>query len=510
MKIFSAAQIRAWDQYTIQNEPIPSIDLMERASRAFVGRFLAKYRGLAGRVCIFCGPGNNGGDGLAIGRLLRQAGVPVHIYLCRIGSSLSTDCQTNLQRLQAAPGIQLSNLNQDDAFPELRSTDLLIDAIFGSGLNRPVSGYWAALIQYINHCKLQSVIAVDIPSGLFPDQSSAGNTIIEADHTISFQVPKLGFLMPENYRYVREWEVADIGLHGAFAREEPTRYHLVGGATLRSKLRVRDKFDHKGTYGHTLLIAGSYGKMGAALLAARACLRSGVGLLTVHLPACGYSVLQSQVPEAMVQVDSNAHYWSEQITNLESYKAIAVGCGIDQRASTKAAFFSLLQDASVPLVLDADALNILSQHPEQMVHIPAGSILTPHPKEFERLFGKSADHFQRLAILRKQARTMHCIILLKGAYTAIALPNGQLYFNQTGNPGMATGGSGDALTGVLAGLLSQGYTATDAALLGVYLHGLAGDIAAGKYGQAALLPTDLIDHLGAALIQLKEKEYEKN
>lgn len=499
MKIFSAEQIRQWDQYTIAKEPISSLALMERASTVFVEWWVEKYP-IPAPVFIFCGTGNNGGDGLAIARLLSTRSYPVSVFFCRIGLP-SEDCKANYDTLSTLPAVVLKELAVGDSFPDLDSGALVIDALFGAGLNRPITAYWAELIELINQSSSE-VSSIDIPSGMFLEKTSKNNAVIKAKYTLSFQTPKLALFLPENYRHAADWSFLSIGLDHSFSTNQASDYHFLTKNDVRIWVKTRGKFDHKGTYGHALLVAGSYGKIGAAVLAAKACLRSGVGLLSIHLPTCGYSIMQSQVPEAMVKTDSNFSFWTDTIDS-NSYKAIGIGCGIGQEELTKVALIDIIEKAICPLVLDADALNLLSRKQDDLKLLPYNTIITPHPKEFQRLFGDTADDFERLALLRERAMTLGIVIILKGAYTCVALANGVCYFNSTGNPGMATGGSGDALTGILTGLLAQGYAPDPAALLGVFLHGLAGDLAAIEEGEFSMLPSDLIRQIGKAFLNLQ-------
>jgi NAD(P)H-hydrate epimerase len=496
MKILSPTQIKELDHYTIQNEPIKSIDLMERASNAFVAWFIKQFPDTEKMpIKIFCGPGNNGGDGLAVARLLNRKHYDVAVFVCGIGTNRSADFEKNLKRIPRRRGLPIKEINEGDSFPIIEEHALIIDAIFGSGLNRPVEGYWASLITYMNQLP-NDIVAIDIPSGLFADRHTEGEAI-EAIYTLTFELPKLAFFFPQNQNSVGTCFVQPIGLNKNFIEECTTNNFLVTKNWMLSFYKKRSKFDHKGTYGHALLIMGSFGKIGAAILATKACLRSGAGLTSVHSPRCAYEIMQISCPEAMASVDENQKYIST-IPNLENYKAIGIGCGIDQQAITQNALFGLLKKAKTPLVLDADALNILAKNPAQLKNIPANSILTPHPKEFERLFGKTANDFERNELQRQKAIALNCIILLKGANSCIATPDGNAYFNATGNPGMATGGSGDVLTGIITGLLAQGYPPMEAAILGAYLHGLAGDLAATDIGQESLVAGDLINYLGKA------------
>ena len=504
MKILPVEGIRALDAHTIAHTPIASIDLMERAASTFCDWFVRRFPSIDRPIVIFCGPGNNGGDGLAIARILHRKFYPVRVYLCDISPAKSPDFLTNLDRLPGFGAITPITLREGDALPYLSPQTLVIDAILGSGLKKPVEGYWATLLQHLNQSDATRV-AVDIPSGLFADRHSQGISI-RADYTFSFELPKLAFLMPENQDAVGEWISASIGLDQEFIAQWPANnhYHDLGEAV--KLLRPRPKFSHKGTFGHALLWVGSRGKTGAAILAAKACMRSGAGLLTVHVPESSGAILQIAFPEAMVSHDASPHVLSE-IPDLAPYRAIGAGCGIGTHPETASALLQLLQTARVPLVLDADALNLLAADPAYMQAIPGHSILTPHPGEFERLFGKTSDHFERLELLRQQAAALNVIIVLKGAHTCIAAPDGQCYFNASGNPGMATAGSGDVLTGVLTALLAQGYPPLESALLGVALHGLAGDLAAAQQGTQALIASDIIRYIGEGFSTLENLQH---
>lgn len=501
MKILSASQIRALDAYTISHEPIASIDLMERAALAFTYWFTEQFSDIRRPIHIFCGIGNNGGDGLAVARMLHHRDYEVVVYHCKISDQVSEDFRINRERLPGLGAVPVVDIEKGGGLPAVPKNAILIDAIFGSGLNRPVAGYWGELLEYLNNQSCTRV-AIDVPSGLFIDEPSTG-VVFKADHTFSFELPKLAFFFPENQLYVGEWVVRSIGLHPAALAEAETAFYYLDGPLAHSLLKRRHKYDHKGTFGHALLIMGSYGKVGAAILASRGSLRAGSGLTTVHAPRCAYEILQISVPEAMVSIDRHQYYFSE-VPALEPYSAIGVGCGLDKKRTSREALLELLQKAEQPLVIDADALNILGRKKEWQQYIPKGSILTPHPKEFERLFGPSANSFERNVLQREKARELGIYIVLKGAHTCIAAPDGQCYFNATGNPGMATGGSGDVLTGIITGILAQRYPPLDAALLGVYLHGLAGDIAAGVLEHESLIASDIIQYLGRAFRQLHQ------
>lgn len=495
MKIFVANQIRALDAYTIDHEPIASIDLMERASLAFTNWFIEQNPDEDIPVCIFCGPGNNGGDGLAVARLLHNRFYTVTVILCAIGPDTTPDHKINARRLP--DGIKSSQivLKKEDPFPPLKHGWIVIDAIFGSGLSRPVEGYWGTLLEYINNLE-NTVISIDIPSGLFADQHTSGS-IIMADQTLSFELPKLAFLFPENQNYVGEWHTRSIGLSTHFQQNEKTPYFFTTQQEAKLLLKPAKKFDHKGTFGHALLIMGSYGKIGAAVLAAKACLRTGCGLVTVHLPKCGYQIMQISAPEVMVHIDDNELNFSR-APAMEKFSSVGIGCGLDTNGLSKKGLHQVIQTAPKPLLLDADALNILSENKTWLRELPPNSILTPHPGEFKRLFGESANDFEQNKLQCQMAQELEIIIILKGAHTCIASPDGNCYFNSTGNPGMATAGSGDVLSGMITSFLAQGYDPLEASILGVYLHGLAGDLASQQYGMKSMIAGDLIESIGKA------------
>ncbi|ODS84148.1 MAG: bifunctional ADP-dependent (S)-NAD(P)H-hydrate dehydratase/NAD(P)H-hydrate epimerase [Cytophagaceae bacterium SCN 52-12] len=490
MKILSAAQIRELDAYTIRTEPVPSVDLMERAAKAFVQWLLCKFDE-AHEYAIFCGKGNNGGDGLAVARMLIGRGNSVKVFIVEHRESGTPDFEENLRRLE---GLTEPVFVRSAAGFSLPATGIVIDALLGTGLISPARGLLADVIPAINDSGL-TVVSVDIASGLFTDKANESeDVIVKPDYTVSFQVPKLAFFIPDCYPYVGEWHIADIGLDREFLEKQPSDYFLTTRENLPHLKKKRGKYSHKGTYGHALMIAGSYGKMGAAVLSSRACLRSGVGLLTAYVPGCGYEIMQIAVPEAMVMTDPGRRFLVSMPESL-IYSAIGAGPGIGTEQGTLEAFKNLLERFPGPMVLDADALNLLALHPELLELLPENAVLTPHPKEFQRLAGASGDGFGMVGKARDFARQHKVIVCLKGAHTAVVLPDGKVYFNSTGNPGMATGGSGDVLTGMILALLAQGYTPDVAARLAVYRHGEAGDRQAAERTEEALIASDLIEGL---------------
>lgn len=478
MKILSVPQIRQADTYTIEHEPISSDDLMERASAAFSNWFIRCFR-VPQTIHIICGTGNNGGDGLCIARQLHARAYSIRVHIVWFNNQPSPDFLLNLKRLEQQGNISLFHLHPNTPLPNIAPTDIVIDAIFGSGLTRSiVDPFCAAIIQHINNSAACAVVAVDMPSGLFADVHTPSTNIVKATHTISFELPKLAFMLPQNAVFVGYWHTLAIGLHPYFIDQAPTNYHYVTPDLVAKWQKTMPKFAHKGTRGHVLVIGGSFGKIGACLLTAKATLHNGAGLVTAYLPQCGYSIIQTAAPEVMALCDPHLHYIT-QLPDTKRYQAIAIGTGLDTQPITQNALLSLLKTPDVNLVIDADALNLIAQNNWQN-YLPPNSILTPHPKEFERLAGSSNNHFERLEQLKHFAQQHQVVVVLKGAHTAIALPNGEVYFNSTGNPAMATAGSGDVLTGFIVALLAQGYLAHQAAILGVYLHGQAGDQAASK------------------------------
>lgn len=491
IKVFSAEQFRAWDAYTIQQEPIASLDLMERACRAFTDWFTQVFSG-SHKIAVVCGTGNNGGDGMGIARLLKEHGYRVAVFIQK-GKTESLDFLANRKRLPAA--VAVTEITYPINASLFDGYTVIIDALYGTGLSRPLEGNDGVLVHHLNQCKATRV-AVDVPSGLLADQATDGMAV-QADYTATFQAPKLAFLMPGCAPFVGQWTTLDIGLHEHYRKSLETSYQIPTLKTIRKRVRTRKRFEHKGSFGHALLMAGSTGKAGAAVLAARAALRAGAGLATVHTSDSGRVIVQMAVPEAMVSRDTQADYIA-QVPALDRFDAIGIGPGIGQQAGTRDALAQLLRQAGQPLVLDADALNLLSEHRSLLPLVPKGSILTPHPRELERLVGSWKHDFERLEKQKTLASKLQSVVLVKGAWSSIALPDTRVFFNPTGNPGMATGGSGDVLTGILTALLAQGYPPENAALVGCYVHGLAGDLAVREKTEIGLTAGDLIDFMPGA------------
>lgn len=508
MKIFETSKISKVDTLTMQYEPISHIDLMERAATNFVD-YLINETVFAGNVYVFCGPGNNGGDGLAIARLLANfnSRFCVKVFMLDLEKGINRVSAQNLARLKSECGIEHVFVNNIESFPNIPYKAMVIDALFGSGLNRSLCGVAAALVDHINRSE-SIVYSVDIPSGLMGECNGSVDcdAIIKATATITFQFPKISFLMPESERFLGEWLVREIGLHKKAIEQVESSYFLSNCSNVSPLLKTRSKFAHKGIFGHALLIAGAYGKMGAAVLAANSCLRSGVGLLTIHVPHLGYQIIQTAVPEAMTSIDDSDLMFTS-VGNIETFNALGIGPGIGTKVNTQRALKKLIETVQKPILLDADALNIISMNIDWLELLPVHSIITPHPKEFDRICGSSQTSYQRLKKAIGFAKKYELIIVLKGAYTQIIEPNGVVWFNTTGNSGMATAGSGDVLTGTILALLAQGYLPAIAARLGVYLHGLAGDYAANEIGADALIASDIINNIGNAFKELRQHLY---
>jgi len=502
MKIFQGTDIKKIDQYTIEHEPITSIDLMERAAKGVVRAIMKRWNQIY-PVKVFAGPGNNGGDALAVARLLAEQNYKVDVFLFNTTGKLSDDCRTNMERLPQTENLSFTEVSVKFDPPELTSNDLVIDGLFGSGLNKPLTGGFASVVKYLNSSAAQ-IVAIDVPSGLMTEDNTYNQVkshIIHADVTLTLQQPKLAFLFAENAEFVGEWEIVDIQLSHKAIESFPTDYVLTEEEDVRPIIKPRKRFSHKGTFGHALLIAGSYGMAGAAILAGRGCLRSGVGLLTIHTPFHNNDILQTAIPEALIQADIYERWFATPV-DTDSFQAIGIGPGLGKEQETGFALLEQLKLCQSPLVLDADALNILSENRNWLTFIPKNTVLTPHPKELDRLVGKSNNSFDRLSKARDFATHTKTYIVLKGAYTAVITPEGKCFFNPTGNPGMSTGGSGDVLTGIILSLLAQGYTPEEACKLGVYTHGLAGDLAAETKGEIGMTSGDIVDFLPAAWAKL--------
>jgi NAD(P)H-hydrate epimerase len=502
MKLFTCRQIAEIDRMTMQLEPIASIDLMERAAHR-VSEWIIQHFSNDHIFYIFAGPGNNGGDAFAVARILAENHYTCSIFWADFDRELKDDAAINLSRLTEQNKVLLKKINARESIPEIPAEAIILDGLFGSGLNKPLTGLPKEIVQQMNQSRA-TIISIDIPSGLFGEDNSGNDLsgIVQAQYTLTFQFPKLSFFFPENVDFVGDWNVLPILLHPEAILRTESKYFSLAKTFISGILKKRGKFSHKGNFGHALLIAGSYGKMGAAVLASRACLRAGVGLLTSHVPRSGYPIIQNSVPEAMTSIDSAEEVFTE-FPAPQLFSAVGIGPGLGKSPETQEALKKLLQSGTEKLIIDADGLNILADNKEWLGLLPENTILTPHPKEFERMAGKTSNSYERFQKQLQFSVTHKIIIVLKGANTCISVPDGSAFFNETGNPGMATAGSGDVLTGIILGLLAQNYTPEEAALIGVYLHGLAGDLSVSVFGQQALIAGDIINHMGAAFLHLE-------
>ncbi|MGU3377397.1 NAD(P)H-hydrate dehydratase [Chryseobacterium sp. M5A1_1a] len=498
MKIFTAEQIRNWDQFTISQEPVSSIQLMERVSMA-VANWISEHCKNHKKMIVFCGNGDNGGDGLAVARMLYQKGFDVDVAVNDSKGKSSDNASVNLKRLGDISGISVLKFSQIEQYGFDDKTIIIIDALFGTGLSRPLDGEYKELVNLLN-TKDNIKISIDIPSGLSADELlNEDSVVLKTNYTLSFQSWKRSFLHPETGKYAGKVKVLSIGLHKEYAEATKTNYFVIDDNLVETVFKPRNDFAHKGNYGKAVIVGGSYGKIGAAVLATRSALKTGAGLTFAVAPQCGYEILQTSCPEAMFM--KGGELWVDNF-DIDKEMTVGIGPGLGTHDETKKGLLNFLKDYPKPLVLDADALNIISENKTNLNLIPKNSIITPHPKEFERLFGKTEDSFKRLKRALEKAGELSIYIVLKDHHTQIITPNGNVFYNITGNAGLAKGGSGDVLTGILTSLLAQGYSEKDVCILGVWLHGKAADFAAEKHSKESMLPTDVIDELGNVFNEL--------
>lgn len=507
MKIFGSQALKELDNATCEAQQIDSLQLMERAASAvsceLISRFLPSKR-----FVVVAGPGNNGGDALAVARMLIEQGYRrVEVFLFNIFGKLSHDCDQERKKLITIDGVDFTEVVKEFNPPYLGEDDVVVDGLFGSGLNEPLQGGFAALARYINESGAH-VVAIDIPSGLSCEWNDAANrrNMVHAHLTLTFQTPKLAFFFEENADVVGEWKIIDIDLDPQKMKELPTDFRMVEACTIKPLLRPRAKFSAKRDYGSAMLMCGSLGMMGAAVLCAKATLRGGAGLVTVHSASSGTVIVQTSVSEAMFEPDKNQR-WITDMTLHHDHKVVAVGPGIGTHPDTQRAVEQLLKTCKIPLVLDADALNCVAANPQLLPMLPGSTVITPHVGEFDRLFGEHNSSEERLRKAIEMARFYNIIIVLKGRYTAVVRPTGRVYFNTTGNPGMATAGSGDVLTGVISAFIAQGYRPELAATIGVFIHGMAGDMATEDMGEFGVTASDIANRIGLAIRSVMRNEF---
>ena len=497
MKILSTGQIREIDAKTIHYEGISSLELMKRAAGAFYDWFIKKYTDKNDAILILSGVGNNGGDGLMVARLLHKAGYRVQACVVEYSENYTEDCAHNVRRVKAE-NIPFKRITKEEEIPNFSEYDILIDALFGTGLSREITGIAAEVIKKMNESG-KTIVSIDVPSGLFPDKKTT--FAVEADETVTLQIPKLALYLPDNYRFVGNVTIVNIGLSEKAIAEASTNRYLIEKKDIRELLKPLSKFAHKGTQGHALIIGGSLGKTGAVCLASKAALKTGCGLVTAYLPKCGTPVIQTHFPEAMAIEDDNSAF----ITHIDydiSPNAIGIGIGMGKREETQHAFYRFLQKNALPMVIDADGLNILSLHPEWLDLLPPKTILTPHPKELSRLIGEWSDDYEKIEKVTAFAQKHRLIVIIKGAYSVI-IDSDNLYVNDSGTPALATAGSGDVLTGIIASLLAQGYEPGHAARVGVYLHGLTANLTQQTIHPRSFVASDIIDNIGNAYFTIE-------
>jgi len=508
MKIFSAEQLQKADEQTVKKHEITSLDLMENAGTQIFNWLNQRMQGAQVPIHIFCGIGNNGGDGLVVGRKLIEAGYQVEIYVANFTDKRSKCFLINYDRVKEVTKKWPKLMTSEEDFPKMNPQDIIIDAIFGIGLNRPPEGWVKKLIQYLNNQK-SFKLSIDIPSGLYADQALEDpEAVLKASHTLTFQTPKLAFFLPETGRFVPYYEVLDIGLDPEYLATTEPLAQLISKQEAQQFYKQREKFSHKGLYGHVLMVAGSYGKMGAAILSSKSALKVGAGLITAFVPECGYEVLQNALPEVMTLTDKEDDLITNVVYDFEP-TVIGVGPGIGTKKETVDALKKLFSETKAPLVIDADALNCIAKNEVLLKALPKNSILTPHPGELKRLIGDWDNDYDKLKKAKKFSEEKEVILLIKGAHT-MTIAGKTVIINNTGNPGMATGGTGDVLTGMITGLVAQDYDSLVASIFGVYLHGRAGNIAAEKNGFEALTASDIIDNIGAAYLDLFKQPEQNN
>lgn len=505
MKIFTNDQIRSIERFTIENEGVSSLELIERAASAITFEIMGRWRPNK-KIWVFAGPGNNGADALAVSRLLVEQGYNVESILFNVFNKLSEGCMASKKRLAEMSGTVFTEVNKEFLPPAIEPGDIVVDGLFGSGLREPLNGGFRSLVDYINNSQA-TIVSIDVPSGLFAEwnEENLNRNIVHAHLTLAIQFPRVAFFIPDNAEFLGEWKVLDIEMSAREIKNLQSRYFLLEKNDASRILKPRGEFTSKSDYGSACIIAGSYGMLGAAQLATKGALRAGVGKATVYIPRCGYSVMQTAVPEAMVQVDHN----DGGITDIKlkhEYDAIGIGPGIGIHDLTIRAVESFIRGYSGPLVIDADALNCIAQRHTILEDLKPMSILTPHAGEFDRLFGDHNSHEARIKTAIEKAEYYGIIILLKGKYTTIVRPDGRLLFSGSGTPALATPGSGDVLTGIITGLLAQGYAPDLAAALGAYIHGYAGQLAAEKISEYSVLASDVADNIGVAIRNIMENQ----
>ena len=499
MKIFTARQLYEADKITIQKQSISSEQLMERAAIEIFNWLHRRMQGAQVKIQLYCGIGNNGGDGLALARHLWEHGYNIEVHVVSYSDKRSDDFLANLNKLKDRK-IWPNFIQEGTALPHINPEEIIIDAIFGIGLNREPDKWVCNLMNHLNQSEA-FIVSIDVPSGLYLDQALDNpDAVIRSNYVLSIQAPKLVFFLPQTGIYCEQWEVLDIGMDRDYIEQTETSFELVSRNEVLQWYNPRQRFTHKGTYGHSLILGGSYGKIGAVILSSKASLSTGSGLVTAYVPKCGYQPLQTAASEIMVLTDKSEEYIKDIQFDLKP-TVVGLGMGMGTEAETAKSLRSFLKKYQGPIVIDADGLNMLSEDKSMLKLLPSNAVLTPHPGELKRLIGEWQDDFDKLNKAKEFAGLYNSILVLKDAHT-IVVHDGKAFVNSTGNPGMATAGSGDVLTGMITGLIASGYEPSVAAKMGVYLHGSAGDLAAEQLGYEAMTAGDIINSLGNAFLEL--------
>lgn len=502
MYILSPTQIKKADKATITNAKITSTELMEHAATLCFEWLHQRLQGQNIKIHVFCGIGNNGGDGLVMARHLHQHGYNVNCYVVNFSDKRTEDFLINYNRLKEI-GEWPTVISHEEEFPTVNFEDIVIDAIFGNGLTRKPTGFTKKLIQYINSTKVFT-LAIDMPSGMFAEKTvTDSKSVLKAGHILTFQAPKLAFFLLENKNFFNTWEVIDIGLDTTFINSLKPKTHLINKPEALQLYQPRERWAHKGSLGHSLLIGGSFGKIGAIVLASEAALKIGSGLVSAYIPKCGYTILQTKLPEVMVEVDEEKHLSHFNFNTKAT--VIGIGTGLGKNNNTAKGLEKFLAQNKLPLVIDADALNIISENKNLLTLVPKNSVLTPHPKELERLIGNWKNDFDKLKKVIYFSKKYNIILVLKDAIT-FTVKNDFIYINNSGNQALATGGSGDVLTGIITGLIAQNYDTLSATILGIYLHGKTAEIALNNLTYESFTASDIINYLPDAYIDLFTKE----
>ncbi len=512
MKVATAEQMQEMDRKAIETYRIPGIVLMENAGKGATEVISNAFPDIQKRkIAIVAGKGNNGGDGFVIARYLQNRGISVKVYLLADLKVLRGDAETNLQIFQKMKGEVISVPSSKDyqkVKKELEKFDLLIDAIFGTGLDAEVRGYYREVIDHINTLQ-EPIVAIDIPSGLDANTGKPLGTAVRATLTVTFGLPKVGHLIPPGPDYVGEVKLVDIGYPKKLVEEEKIQTHLIEHEETRQWLSTpRPLNTHKGDYGHLLVIAGSVGKTGAAAMACEAALRVGAGLVTLAVPKSLNAIMEVKLTEVMTEPlpetpkqTLSLRAFNSILRLCENKKAVIIGPGVGTFKETQSLILKLLKTMNLPIILDADGLTALATQPKIFPTTNRSLVLTPHPGEMARIIRSTPKEVQedRIGISRNFAQSHHVHLLLKGYRSLIATPKGEVFINPTGNPGMASGGTGDVLTGMIGGFICQGFDILPSLQMAVYLHGLAGDHMARELGEKSLIATDIIERIPVLL-----------